>query len=219
MDKTTQIRKLLTPELRAKVEKRVRECLDRAAELWPEHKAKFQDAPEIRYDVKNRFGGYAISGGPDDWTIRLNLILCYENEAHFIEQTVGHEAAHLIQRVVFGSVKKVVEKGQVVQKKVRPHGAEWREVMVKLGLKPLVYHTYDTSSIETKSRRKRAKAGSLIGGGLFTPNSEEARLIADMRRRLETGFKRLPSGEKQAFIDWAEANLLNSLQGGDGDDE
>ena len=50
-------RKLLTPELQAKIERRVRECLDIATKQWPQHEAKFQDAVMIRYDVKNRFGG------------------------------------------------------------------------------------------------------------------------------------------------------------------
>lgn len=202
-------RKLLTPALREKVEKRVRECLDMAAKLWPDHAARFQDAPEIRYDIKNRFGGVAISGGRDDWTIRLNLILCYENEEDFIHQTVGHEAAHLIQFAVFGHTKKVVEKGETKIKKVRAHGPEWREVMVKLGLKPAVYHKYDTSSIETSSRRKRARDGQVIGDGSM-PSAEELRILMDMRRRLETGFKRLPTSAKQEFVDWANANIISS---------
>src|SRR5574343_266698 len=128
-------RKLLTPVLREKVEKRVRECLDLGTNLWPEHSAKFQDAVDIRYDVKNRIGGQAISGGLDDWTIRLNLIICYENEKDFIRQIVGQEVAQLSQRVVFGMTKTVIVKGAPVIKKVRPHGPEWREVMTKLGLK------------------------------------------------------------------------------------
>ena len=107
-------RKLLTPALKAAVDKRVRELLDLSTSLWPEHKSKFQDAPEVRYDIKNRFGGVAITGGRDDWTIRLNIILCYENEEHFIEQTVGHEIAHLVCRIVHGNSKILVEKGQPV---------------------------------------------------------------------------------------------------------
>lgn len=186
-------KKLFTPALHAKVEKRVRECLDMAAKKWPQHEAKFQDAVTIRYDVKNRFGGLAISGGSEDWTIRLNLILCFENEDHFIKQTVGHEVAHLVNHVVHGFTKQVEEKGKMVTKKVRSHGKEWRHVMTVLGLEPKIYHTYDCSSIQTKPRR-RARRGSVL-----TPTQ-----TADMIRRLQTGFKRLDDDTKKVFMMWAQ---------------
>jgi predicted SprT family Zn-dependent metalloprotease len=184
-------RKLLTKELMDKVEKRVRELLDLAAAIWPDHTAKFQDAPEIRYDIKNRFGGVAISGGRDDWTIRLNVILCYENEADFIHQTVGHEVAHLVQRVVFGSTKNVEDKktGLKVMKKIRSHGPEWRSVMVKFDLIPAVTHKYDTSSIQTK-KRPRSKRGAKL----------DLRQTLEMLKRLETGFRRLSAAAKRDFI-------------------
>lgn len=186
-------RKLLTPELQAKIECRVRECLDIATKQWPQHEAKFQDAVTIRYDVKNRFGGLAISGGSDDWTIRLNLILCFENEEHFIKQTVGHEVAHLVNHVVHGFTKQVEEKGKMVTKKVRSHGKEWRHVMTVLGLEPKIYHTYDCSSIQTKPR-PRVRRGSVL-----SPSQ-----TVDMIRRLQTGFKRLDNDTKQIFMAWAQ---------------
>lgn len=186
-------KKLFTPALHAKIERRVRECLDIATKQWPQHKAKFQDAVTIRYDVKNRFGGLAISGGSEDWTIRLNLILCFENEEHFIKQTVGHEVAHLVNHVVHGFTKQVEEKGKMVTKKVRSHGKEWRHVMTVLGLEPKIYHTYDCSSIQTKPRR-RARRGSVL-----TPTQ-----TADMIRRLQTGFKRLDDDTKKVFMMWAQ---------------
>lgn len=197
-------RKLLTPELKQKVEKRVRELLDLAAAIWPDHTAKFQDAPVVRYDIKNRFGGVAITGGAEDWTIRLNLILCYENEAHFIEQTVGHEVAHLVQRVVFGSTKMVEDKktGKREVKKIRSHGPEWRSVMVKFGLEAARTHKYDTSSIETK-KRARSKRGAHL-----TPAQ-----TADMIKRLSTGFKRLSDDAKREFV-----MMCEELLDGNGDD-
>lgn len=192
----TNTRKLLSLELKQKVERRVRELLDQSAVLWPEHAAKFQDAPTIRYDVKNRVGGFAITGGADDWTIRLNLILCYENEEDFIRQTVGHEVAHLVTRVVHGLTKTVEENGQLVTKKVRSHGKEWRGVMTIFGLPPNTYHKYDTSSIDVKPR-KRARRGAML-----SPVQ-----TGDMIRRLETGFRRLDKEAKMAFIKWAEDRI------------
>jgi SprT protein len=105
-------RKLLTPALEKKIETRVRELLDLAKTLWPEQAAKFDTMPDIRYDVKSRVGGLASS----QWYIRLNLVLCFENEEHFIDKTVAHEVAHLIQFAVHGHTT-TNEKGEV--KKVR----------------------------------------------------------------------------------------------------
>lgn len=214
-------RKLLTKELMEKVEKRVRSLLDLASAIWPEHTAKFNDAPEVRYDIKNRFGGVAITGGTDDWTVRLNLILCYENEEHFIEQTVGHEVAHLVARAIHGHTKLAEDPktGKMVVKKIRSHGPEWRAVMVKFSLIPHVTHRYDTSSIQTK-KRPRATRGAKL-------NPQQ---MGEMLKRLETGFKRLDDDAmleffranfkklgtpaRTAFADWAESNL----SGDDGDD-
>lgn len=203
-----QKHKLLTPELKARVELKVRYYLDLATALWPDHAAKFGDAPIIRWDIKNRFGGTAQSGGPDDWTIRLNLILCYENMDAFIDSpksTVAHEVAHLVQHVVFGFTKQVEDPktGKKVSKKIRSHGPEWREVMVKLGQEPNRCHTWDTSSIEVK-KRKRAKPGSLL----------DVMKTLDMHRRLMTGIKRLSSESIRDLIRECE-EMLEQRENGD----
>ena len=44
--------RILSPELRKRIEDKVRECLDKAG---AEYKRKFE-MPEIRYDVKNTDG-------------------------------------------------------------------------------------------------------------------------------------------------------------------
>lgn len=185
-------RKLMTPELKQKVERRVREVLELGAAIWPDHTTKFSTLPTIRYDIKNTFGGVAISGGVDDWTIRLNLILCYENEELFIEQTVGHEVAHLIQRVVYGTTKVQPKTQKIV--KIRSHGPEWQEVMVKIGLPPARTHSYDLASIDT--RKKRSRKGTVLSA------MDSVAMIV----RLQNGFRRLPDSAKDAFIAWVGEN-------------
>lgn len=200
-----QVFKLLTPRVKAKVEARVRDCLERATAIWPDHHERFSEMPTIRYDIKNRDGGVAISGGALDWTIRLNLILLVENENDkqdendFVWQVVGHEVAHLVQRVVFGFVKTV--DGKI--KKVRSHGPEWKEVMVKLGMKPLKYHKFDTSSID-KPKRHRAKVGAVV----------TSMQLEDMLRRLQNGYKRLPEEGKTRFAEWV-ADINEKMENAD----
>ena len=177
---------ILSLDLRKKVETRVRECLDIAEKHY---KRKF-DMPEIRYDVKNTDGGLAYH---QLWLIRLNLILCYENEEHFIKTTVGHETAHLIARAVYND-KVLKDTG----KKMRPHGKEWREVMGVLGLEPKVTHNYDVTSIARTPRRKR---GSKLRG------AEADTLL----HRLLVASKRLPKRHLTALT-VSLAALLEDLE-------
>ena len=132
--------KLLSPEVKAKVESKIRECLDIAEK---EFKQKFK-MPEIRYDIKSHIGGIAIS---PDFIIRLNLILLTENEDDFIAQTVVHEVAHLVNRKV--------NKPPEGKKKLMPHGPEWKKIMDLFKIPAEVCHKYDCSSIEKRPRKKQ----------------------------------------------------------------
>lgn len=186
---------ILSPELRGKVDAKVETCLEIARAKYP----KFEfETPQVRYDVKNTAGGLAYG---QKWLIRFNLILCYENMKHFIEVTVPHEVAHLIQRRVYGSVRKNVD-GTIMTgqdgriKKVRSHGPEWAEVMKLFDLEPKRTHSYDVSSIQKPKRRPRGSA---------LPLGE----VLLMRKRLEAGVRRLPSEAKLEFLEWLDDTVLS----------
>jgi len=141
----TQLLKLLTPELKAKVEQKTKECFAAAAKHF---KTEFPDL-EIRYDIKNWTGGIAYRGRN---LVRYNLILLVENEKHFIENIVPHEVAHIV-------VNKTarLEPGDK-RKRIMPHGKEWKFVMTEIFKVPAnPKHTYDCSSIEKNSKRKSSR--------------------------------------------------------------
>lgn len=183
---------ILTPELRDRVERKVLACLAIAREKYPGHEF---EVPEIRYDVKNTDGGLAYGV---QWLIRLNLILCFENEAHFIDTTVPHEVAHLVQRRVYGAVRRNPDGSVMLDpvtkrpKKVRSHGPEWAEVMGHFGLPATRCHSYSVASIAR--RPKRPRGGKVSGADL-----------ANLMRRLEGGVKRLPSADALQFASWIHA--------------
>ncbi len=137
--------KLLTPELKAKVEQKMRECFKTAEKKYG---VKFE-FPEIRYDIKSWTGGLAYR---DRNLVRYNLILMVENEKHYLETTVPHETAHMIVNGLFKAEKFKLAPGK---KKWMPHGSEWKEVMGVLKTAPDVKHAYDCSSIEKTSKAKR----------------------------------------------------------------
>ncbi len=134
---------LLSPELRLKVEAAVEAAFKKCEKHY---KQKFK-RPEIRYNIRNTNGGEA-------WhrrnLIRLNLTFLVENEETFLATTVPHEVAHLVAHYVYDSKP-------MNGKKVRPHGKEWKEVMVVLGLEPKTKHSYDITSLDiVKVKRTRA---------------------------------------------------------------
>jgi len=148
MDKPEKPQILLTPELKAKVEAKMRECYAIAEKKY----GVTFEFPEVRYDIKSWTGGLAYHGRN---LIRYNLILLVENEEHYIANVVPHEVAHLINRKV--------NKVPPGKKRLMPHGKEWKAVMDLLMTKPAVCHTYDCSSIEKFPKRKRgAKADDRV---------------------------------------------------------
>lgn len=77
----------------------------------------------------------------DAGEIRLSRVLLQENETLFLTQTVGHEVAHFVTRALFGAV-------------ADGHGREWQSVMVRMGLEPRRFHSYDVGRAR-KSVRAR----------------------------------------------------------------
>ena len=176
---------LLNQALRDKTEAIVRECLATAKARYPTFEFEM---PSIRYDVKNTDGG--LANGPQ-WLIRLNLVLCVENEEYFLATTLPHEVAHLVQRRVYGTTKKN-KNGKIV--KVLSHGPEWREVMALFKVPAKPCHQYDITSIQ---KRWRSKKHALIS----------AQDLHSMLKRLENGVKRLGPHGKRAFACWLEEHI------------
>ncbi len=140
---------LLTPELKAKVEKKMRECIQKAEK----HYGIQIEFPEIRYNIKSWTSGLAYRNRN---LVRFNLILLVENEKHFIDTTVPHETAHMIVNACFRAGKFTLAAGK---KRWMPHGKEWKEVMALLKVEPHVTHNYDVSSIEKIPRAPRKQLG------------------------------------------------------------
>jgi predicted SprT family Zn-dependent metalloprotease len=174
-------RALLTPRLMKRVEDKLLECIEIAKQKFPKHEWPM---PEVRYDAYGQ-----------QWLIRLNLILCFENEDHFVNHTVPHEFAHLMQRRVHGFTKEVKESsGEIKIKKIMAHGKEWKEMMGHLDQVPRKYHNYDTTSI---AKRHRSSRGAVITGTQ----------TALMLKRLENGVKRLQPAAKKDFLLWLEQHI------------
>ena len=83
--------------------------------------------PEVSFDLRGQAAGQA--NYPKN-KIRFNRDLLEKYTDEFVSQTVPHEFAHLVAYSKFG-------------RRIRPHGVEWKSVMVALGVKPVRTHSFE----------------------------------------------------------------------------
>jgi SprT protein len=62
--------------------------------------------------------------------ITINPVYFLSNLTDMIEETVPHEVSHIIAGNSYGV-------------DIKPHGKEWKEVIISLGKEPIICHTYD----------------------------------------------------------------------------
>lgn len=115
----------------ASVEARITELMDQTSK-----NGMPVSRPRIDYSLRGRTGGKMGWDG----TMYVNVVLLRENLDHYLKHTIGHEFAHHIQMYYHPSSK--------------PHGPEWKRIMVKLGLPPKRCHEYDTKNSAVRSKTK-----------------------------------------------------------------
>ena len=96
-------------------------------------------------DTKPKWAGAAWS----TMKIGINMILFEDNVSEMLNNTMPHEIGHLVVYDKFN------HKGADTQ----GHGAEWQEVMRRLGRKPTKTHTLDvTRAVAHYKLRKKSKS-------------------------------------------------------------
>lgn len=89
--------------------------------------------PVLEYDLVGVTAGRAFH---NSWKIKFNLELAKLNFENFLNSTIPHEVAHLVE------FRKFCTHG---------HGPNWKYVMSHVfGLIPKRCHNYDTSTVKTK---------------------------------------------------------------------
>ena len=105
--------------------------LDKLAELRVKARGLYgiNIEPTVSYDLKGLAAGQA---NYQYNRIRLNRELLEKYGADFICQTVPHEFSHLVAYEVYG-------------RRIKPHGNQWRSVMIALGAEPSRTHKYEAT--------------------------------------------------------------------------
>ena len=138
---------IVTTEIRNRVEARINEC-------WAIAVDKYGDAlgQKPTWDFRKR-GRVAGTACPNTNHMSFNAILLLENVDHYIEVTVAHELAHVLDHQING-VNWKIHRGKRVQDH---HGYRWQAMMALLGLDAKRCHSYDTTNARVKKVDNRIK--------------------------------------------------------------
>lgn len=132
---------MIVPQnIKDKVEARIDECVSIARKRFPDRSIP---TPIIKYTLRGQTAGTANATTN---VVNFNSILLVENEDRFIGRTVGHEAAHMIDKAVYGFQFKN-NRGRRVRDS---HGKTWKSIMRLLGQEPSRCHSYDVTNSKVK---------------------------------------------------------------------
>jgi len=134
-------------KMQARVSAHLAEKYELAKSVWG-HKLENYKLPTVRYAKKGTTAGTANIRGN---VINLNLVLLMENGQVFIDRTVTHELAHLIDGYLHPE-----NYMRIRGRKSSPHGPDWKRVMRLLGAEPSRCHSYDTTNAKVQ-KSPRAK--------------------------------------------------------------
>lgn len=158
--------------IKSRVRQRVIECIGLVQQARQNciTTTPLYSVPEIKYTIRGRTAGkcrhYHLTG---ECVLLFNPVLLLQDPDDFICQTVGHEVAHYCARRIYG-------------RGIRPHGAEWQQVMKWMGLKADRCHTYDTSQCQQRKIDKYAYTCACPDGYVFS-HRRHAQAMDALRER------------------------------------
>jgi len=129
------------PEQRLQVVEATRECIARAEVIM---RRNFTAIP-VEFDLTGRAAGMYCVRQNKRW-IRYNPYLFAKYLKENIKETIPHEVAHYIIDQVYGHFR------------VKPHGKEWRELMLSLDVNPRRTCDFDLSGIPQRKQNYHAYA-------------------------------------------------------------
>lgn len=120
---------------------KVEQCISHASAYFEQ---RFH-SPKISFKQRGKIAGCARLQLNE---LRFNPVLLSDNVDAFLEEVVPHEVCHLLAYTLFG--------------KVRPHGKEWKSLMLKLfNLKGQTYHQMDVTKVKGKCFNYRCECGPI----------------------------------------------------------
>ena len=118
---------------RRQVEAATERCIAKASQLYGRHFASIT----VHFDLKGKCAGmYQVKGRSR--RIRYNPWLFAKYYQDSLSDTVTHEVAHYLVDCLYGL------------RRVKPHGSEWKAIMIDLGAEPKATGSYDLTGIPVR---------------------------------------------------------------------
>ena len=118
---------------RRQVEAATERCIAKASQLHGRHFAPIT----VHFDLKGKCAGmYQVKGRSR--CIRYNPWLFAKYYQDSLSDTVTHEVAHYLVDCLYGL------------RRVKPHGSEWKAIMIDLGAEPKATGSYDLTGIPVR---------------------------------------------------------------------
>lgn len=137
--------------VRQRIETVVDECVKKAEA----HYKRMIKTPDVKYELTGAVAGRAHTR-PEKWFIDINSVLLMENLEDMIANTVPHEMAHMICKIVYPETlavrgKVVTSTGRMKREKREVHGPRFYEVCDVIGMTDAGRtHDYDISNAKKK---------------------------------------------------------------------
>lgn len=113
------------------------DCIKKAGQCYDR---QFSRLP-VLFDLKGKCAGMYQRRG-DARRIRYNPWLFAKYYPQSLQQTIPHEVAHYIADCLWGI------------ERIKPHGREWRSVMIALGAKPVATGNYSLEGIPVRQYQR-----------------------------------------------------------------
>jgi len=96
---------------------------------------------EVVFDLKGRAAGmYRVAR--NHRVIRFNPYHFAKHHEENMNETIPHEVAHYITDLVYGL------------RNIRPHGVQWKDLMLKFGVEPKRTYSYSLDGIPTRIHKR-----------------------------------------------------------------
>ncbi|MCL1074644.1 SprT family zinc-dependent metalloprotease [Shewanella dokdonensis] len=127
------------------LEQQLLQAVEHCYQVAEQHLQRSFPRPEVNFKLRGKAAGTAHLQLNK---LRFHPVLLSENSNTFIREVVPHEVCHLLCHQLYG--------------KVKPHGAEWKQLMQQLFQLPgNTTHQFDTTSVTPKGKRYRCACGEV----------------------------------------------------------
>lgn len=170
----------ITNKAKADVTRKIKVCIKIAEAKYGRKFAM----PSVIYRKRGTTAGTAHDGR---YEIDLNGVLLMENGDVFIERTVVHEFAHLVDGIMNPHTRErpIVHTRRGMRRGKRDiHGPTWKNIMRLFGADPSRCHSYDVTNSRVKGRRAHSAPKHIwkcgCGGGeiKLTAKNHKKQLVA-----------------------------------------